>query len=208
MSGKEDEDINNYFIDTAFPTRYEAEKVISSIESRDGSKKSEIANDVNTRIGRIEKTLSFLQNEGYIRKDRLYYRTPKPFEYDENHYNEVTSIRRAELLQMKQLIETKDCYSKFCVNCLDDKTATNCGKCSNCTGKHIIDGLSLSLESIEKAAEYINALILEIEPRKRWPNGAKLDYILEKGICLSKYGDPGYGQMVKEGKYLNKEQFL
>ena len=128
MSGKEDEDINNYFIDTAFPTRYEAEKVISSIESRDGSKKVEIINDVNARTGRIEKALSFLQSEGFITKDRLYYRTPKPFNYDEKHYNEVTGIRRAELLQMKQLIETNDCYSKFCVNCFDDKTSENCGK--------------------------------------------------------------------------------
>ena len=207
MSGKEDEDINNYFIDTAFPTRYEAEKVISSIESRDGSKKSEIVNDVNARIGRIEKALSFLESEGFVRKDKLYYRTPKAFVYDDKHYDSVTNIRKAELLQMKQLIETNDCYSKFCVNCLDDKTAENCGKCSNCTGKDIIEGLTLSLESRDKAAEYINALILEIEPRKRWPNGKKIDYILENGICLFKYGDPGYGQMVKEGKYLNKEQF-
>lgn len=207
MSGKEDEDINNYFIDTAFPSRYEAEKVIRSIESRDGSKKGEIINDVNARKARIEKTLYFLENEGVIRKDKLYYRTPKAFVYDEKHYNSVTNIRKIELLQMKQLIETNECYSKFCVNCLDDKTAENCGKCSNCTGKDIINGLSISLESREKAAEYINALILEIEPRKRWPNGKKIDYILKKGICLSKYGDPGYGQMVKDGKYLNKEQF-
>lgn len=60
--------------------------------------------------------------------------------------------------------------------------------------------------SREKAAQYINALILEIEPRKKWPNNKKIEHILEKGICLSKYGDPGYGQMVKEGKY-SKEQF-
>ena len=48
---------------------------------------------------------------------------------------------------------------------------------------------------------------MEIEPRKKWPNGKKIEHIIEKGICLSKYGDPGYGQMVKEGKYSNKEQF-
>lgn len=206
MSGKEDEDINNYFIETAFPTRYEAEQVIDSIESRDGSRKGEIINDVNARTGRIDKALSFLENEGFIRRDRLYYRTPKTFVYDDKHYSEVTNIRKSELSQMKQLIETKDCYSKFCVNCLDDKTAENCGKCSNCIGKDIIEGLSISLDSREKAAQYINALILEFEPRKRWPDNKKIEHILEKGIYLSKYGDPGYGQMVKEGKY-SKEKF-
>lgn len=208
MSGKEDEDINNYFIETAFPTRYEAQSVIASVESRNGSRISEIIADVNAKRGRIEKALSFLINEGFVRKDRqFYYRTPKPFVYDEDHYNRIKSIRRNELLQMKQLIETSDCYSRFCVNCLDDKTEELCGKCANCTGKDIIDGLSLSFNSREKAAEYINALILEIEPRRMWPDCKKIGHILEKGICLSKYGDPGYGQLVKEGKYSIRSQF-
>ncbi len=208
MSGKEDEDINNYFIDTAFPTRSEAEAVIKSVENRDGSKAGEIYEDVNVRKARIDKTLSFLENEGFIRKDnRLYYRTPKSFFYDEEHYNNVTKIRRQELAQMNRLIETTECYSKFAINCLDDKTAENCGKCSNCIGKDIIENLTLSFEAKDNASRYINSRILDIKPRKQWPNRTKISFVAETGICLSKYGDPGYGQLVKEGKYSKHQSF-
>lgn len=58
---------------------------------------------------------------------------------------------------------------------------------------------------LEKALGYINSLIMEIEPRKMWTvtsvtRQSKIPFINETGICLSKYGDVGYGELVKLSK--------
>lgn len=68
MHGKEDEDILNYFIDTAFPTEREARQVMGIISQLDGVKKSQIVSELNMREPRIDKTLAFLLNDGFIRE--------------------------------------------------------------------------------------------------------------------------------------------
>ncbi|MGN0526986.1 MAG: ATP-dependent DNA helicase RecG, partial [Acutalibacteraceae bacterium] len=114
-------------------------------------------------------------------------------------------------LSMKELTTTQTCYSKFIVNCLDDNSATNCGKCSNCLGYEIISS-DISQEYYDIAIKYIERLILPITPRKMWPVGSvygnkKIRFLNEEGICLSKYGDAGYGELVKQDKYSRSETF-
>ena len=206
MNGKEDDDINNYFIETAFPSRKESTEVMGAIDNGNGLTQSEVEYRVNFRKMRIENTLRFLENEGFVRKEHdgrryRFYSTPKRFEYNEEHYQEIMAIRRRELEQMHQLIHTTGCLSRFAVNALDDHTAENCGKCFNCTGRDIYPGLTVSMESRDIASAYINASVLTIEPRKKWPDGKSIKPILMPGVCLSKYGDSGYGEMVKKGKY-------
>ena len=206
MNGKEDDDINNYFIETAFPSQKESAGVMAAIDNGSGLTQAEVESRVNFRKKRIENTLKFLENEGFIRKEHdgrryRFYPTPRRFVYNEEHYQEIMSIRRHELEQMHQLIHTTECLSRFAVNALDDHTAGNCGKCFNCTGKDIYPNLTVSMESKDIASAYINASILKIEPRKKWADGKFIKQPLMQGICLSKYGDSGYGEMVKKGKY-------
>ena len=206
MNGKEDDDINNYFIETAFPSRKESAGVMEVIDSGSGLTQAEVESRVNLRKKRIENTLKFLENEGFIRKEHdgrryRFYSTPRRFVYNEEHYQEIMSIRRHELEQMHQLIHTSKCLSRFAVNALDDHTAENCGKCFNCTGEDIYPGLTVSMRSKEIASNYINASAMTIEPRKKWPDGKFIKPPLMAGICLSKYGDSGYGEMVMKGKY-------
>ena len=206
MNGKEDDDINNYFIETAFPSQKESAIIMAAIDNSSGLTQAEVEKSVNFRKNRIENTLKFLENEGFIRKEHdgrryRFYSTPKRFVYNEEHYQEIMSIRRHELEQMHQLIHTGECLSRFAVNALDDHTAGNCGKCFNCTGKDIYPDLTVSMRSKDIASAYINASILTIEPRKKWPDGKFIKPALMPGRCLSKYGDSGYGEMVKKGKY-------
>ncbi len=206
MHGKEDDDINNYFIDTAFPSEDESSGVYTAVAEGEGLSRPEIERKVNIRHIRVESTLRFLENEGFIRREydghrMLFYSTPKRFTYDRDHYGRIMAIRRNELEQMHQLIYTRECLSRFAVNALDDHTAADCGKCFNCTGSDIFPGLSLSMDSKDKAAAFINASLLTIEPRVRWPDNKKIEYPLMPGICLSRYGDSGYGELVKKGKY-------
>ena len=214
MYSPEDVKIQNYFIDTAFPTRGEAEKVSRYIlaNNENGSTRGEVIANVNARHGRILKALKFLENEEFIYKDgSKYYTNPKPFEYNEIHYDAITQIRKREQEQMRELICTDICYSRFIVNALDDDTNANCGKCSNCLG---FDEFSPKVEKIylDAAKSYLEKLLLPIEPRKKWPTTSmtsqtNITFQIEEGICLSKYGDTGYGILVKNDKYGKSQRF-
>ena len=206
MSGKEDDDIHHYFIETAFPSPKESSDTMKVIEQGNGVTLPQIESQVNLRKDRITNALRFLENEQFIRKEYdgrryLYYSTVHRFSYNEAHYQEIMSIRRSELKQMHELIQTKECLSRFAVNALDDRSAGNCGECYNCIGKDIFPNLSVSLNSRDLASRFINASILPIEPRKKWPDGKNIPFLLKPGICIAKYGDPGYGELVRAGKY-------
>ena len=212
MAGKEDEDIINYFIRTAFPTKEETEKILTCISNHEGMSKPGLESYLNIKRNRIEKALMFLLNDGFIYKTGTkYYVSPKPFVYNEEHYNAITNIRYREMEQMKELIKTQECYSKFIVQALDDHSAGNCGHCSNCLGKPIIQD-TVSFENSEKASAYINGLTIVIEPRKKWAasevtSARNIGFINQEGICLSKYGDPGYGELVSRDKYSKQGRF-
>ena len=212
MYGNEDEDILNYFINTAFPTEKETEQIMKLIGKCDGIKLHQIVSQLNIRKNRIDKALSFLQNDGYIRKDNgFYYIVPKKYTYDYRRYNEITSTRKKEMEQMKKLASIDTCYSKYIVSCLDDKDAHDCGKCANCRHHEILPSRP-STQYLNIAKEYVDGLIIEIEPRKQWASSSvtqatNIVYKNEIGICLSKYGDDGYGKLVKEGKYSAGKRF-
>ena len=55
-------------------------------------------------------------------------------------------------------------------------------------------------------------MTLTIEPRKMWvaspvTKGGKISHINQEGICLSKYGDPGFGELVRPDKYAPRNRF-
>ena len=212
MYGKEDKDILDYFINTAFPTENETTRLVDLLGNHDGLKISQIRSAMNIRNARIDKALAFLINDGFVRKEKsVYYLTPKRFVYNQEHYDLVTSIRRQEMEQMKQLIQTDECYSRYIVSCLDDKTAVDCGHCSNCTRKELFPS-EISASTIHVAEAYINKLILPIEPRKQWVYSSvthqkRIAHVNQPGFCISKYGDAGYGELVKQGKYSKEKRF-
>lgn len=209
MHGNEDLDIINHFIDTAFPSKDECETIIDCLKNKSGLTKyaitNEIAAEVNLRYERIRKTLDFLYNEDAIYKDgNKYYIKPEKYEYNKKHYNDVTAVRRKERDQMCALLSTKECLSKYIVNCLDDYSAVKCKKCSNCSPNTLFE--KPSQDELDRALKYINKLVIPILPRKQWPLKTLSDIHgplrpMMKGICLSQYNDVGYGKLVKKGKY-------
>lgn len=212
MCGEEDEHILNYFIDTAFPREEETDAIMELIRNSDGVGLGLLEAKVNIRRTRLTKALVFLQHDGYVYKDgSLYFATAKRYRYDAAHYAEISAIRRRELEQMKELTRTKECYSQFIVRCLDDPTAAPCWKCANCLGQELLSS-RIDRQCREQAQEYLDALIMEIEPRKQWAlsnvtERKKIRYMNQTGICLAKYGEAGCGQMVKQDKYSGREEF-
>ena len=215
MCGNEDKEIQDYFIETAFPSENEAKTIHEIIfrNSENGIGLTKIKSLVNISNGRIAKTLMFLRNENFIVKTgSKYYPTLRPFEYNQKHYEEIKNIRYKEQRQMQELTRTNICLSKFVVNCLDDLTEENCGICRNCLGYAEYPEVP-DFRFVKMAQTYLEKLLIPIEPRKCWPNkemfdtGITIEKPNETGICLSKYGDYGYGTLVKKGKYGTPPEF-
>lgn len=213
MCGKEDQDILNYFIRTAFPKETEMNQIMGQIlGNEDGIGEYQLQANLNIRKGRMDKALAFLRHDGFIIKDKSkYYATPKQYVYNKAHYDEISAIREAEMQQMKALLTTKECYSKFIVNSLDDYSAKNCGHCANCMGKEII-AAKVDPRFLQMADQFLERLIIPIEPRKQWALTSetakkKIQYMNRPGFALAKYGDAGYGALVKENKYSKAQRF-
>lgn len=209
MGGKEDQDILNYFINTAFPTEEEMNQIMGYILKADGISSIQLQSHLNIRSGRMDKALSFLCHDGFLMKHGpKYYATPKTYVYNKTHYDAVSAIRKAEMQRMKELMTTKECYSKFIAHSLDDRSAKDCGNCANCLDREIIS-TDVEPHFIDLATQFLEQLIISIEPRKQWASSSvtartKIKYINQAGFALAKYGDSGYGALVKEDKYHSK----
>lgn len=110
---------------------------------------------------------------------------------------------------MLEFLQAEECYSRYIVNCLDDKTTEKCGICKNCIGYEEFSSV-VSKDSLRRAVIFLEKILLPIEPRVQWAktdmSGRKrIDMPNEEGICLSIYGEQGYGAMVKNGKYETKK---
>ncbi len=211
MSGPEDEEIIEHFIETAFPTKRETDSMMSYIQEQEGASQGMLESALNIRSSRIKKALMFLCNDGFLFKEgSKYYAAPKPYVYQQEHYHQIKDQRRLEMEQMKELTHTRECLSKYVIRCLDDPEARDCGCCSNCTGRDILPSAP-SLEALEASASYLHDLLIPILPRKKWPAGVMekttMTHMNQEGLCLSRYGDAGWGRMVKEGKYSPQKRF-
>jgi ATP-dependent DNA helicase RecQ len=102
---------------------------------------------------------------------------------------------------MADYLTTRQCLLQFLRLQLNDPTAQPCGRCANCRGR-IFDGEAGS-DLVAEALVFLKRSWLELKPRVRRPSGveAKPDTVLAPGRALSSWGDPGWGDLVREGKY-------
>lgn len=207
--GSEDDEINHYFIDSAFPTEKAMNEVINLVSQNPGIRLADFEMKMNMKQTGIEKCLKYLLVNGDIYKDdSKYYKTPKPWKPDLKKSEEITEIRKNELKQMNEFTDISDCYMKYIADALDDAASEPCGCCANCRKQNIFD-VKVSLDDVGKAQLFIKNDFNVIEPRKMWPAGVKIpdrktipeDRRCEQGRVLSNYGDAGWGKHVAECKY-------
>lgn len=123
LNGIEDDEIQEYFINTAFPTQAEMRDVVSVIEhSVNGLKQNQILRLVNMRANRLEKCIKYLEVVNVISKgkDGKYYRTVNEWSPDLSKSEMVTERRYEELQEMKQFVDLEKCYMQFIAQKLDD----------------------------------------------------------------------------------------
>ena len=212
LYGDEDDMINEYFINTAFPTEDTMNDIIDVITDYPGIKRYPIEMHTDIKRTHIEKSLKYLEVNGDIYvEDSQYYKTPKPWQPDMQRSQAVTAIRRKEMENIETFSKTSECYMEFIAKELDDKNAHACGRCANCLGKSRYNSVNAPDEIME-AQRFIKNDFNVIEPRKQWPdascsenNKSKIEYCLEEGRVLSNYGDAGWGREVSKDKYKNGE---
>ena len=206
LSGLEDDEIQEYFINSAFPTENEMINVVKLLESADnGMKATEIESYVNMTRGRLSNCLKYLTVENIIEKEKTqFFRTIIPWNPDDDRSKRITQRRYEELQEIKDYVDYTGCYMSFLAERLDDKSFHECGKCTNCLGtKYFPDTVSDS--DVIEAQAFLRGQHFIIEQRKKYPSGKYIpaELRLENGYTLCDYGDAGWGKYIPVDKYKN-----
>ena len=202
LRGTEDADIQDYFIDSAFPPADLAEGAVGMLQREAVPMTTrEILSEVNVRQGRLANLLKILEVEGAVERDgSRWLRTLAPWTFDHERVDSVTALRRSEQQQMLDYIGTDQCRMRLLRGFLDDHDAEPCGICDNCTG----DSMDRAFEPavVQQAVDFLRQSERVIEPRKQCPPGKRiaLDDRLEEGRALAVWGDGGWGRLVRKGK--------
>jgi ATP-dependent DNA helicase RecQ len=204
LTGREDAEIQDWFIRTAFPSRADAEQVVAVMEQAGQPMSTRaIEGVVNVRHSRLETMLKVLEVEGALeRVDGGWLRTPTPWFYDAGRVESVTAARRAEQAAMRGYAATTGCRMEYLRAQLDDERASPCGICDRCSSWS--SEVSLDPRLIAEAADFLRHRPIEFEPRKQWPGGGALKGNIpagqrnRPGRALSSNSDGGWGTVVNE----------
>ena len=202
LRGTEDADIQDFFIESAFPTADSAERVVELLERHAvPMTRREMLTEVNLRPGQLDLLLKVLEVEGAVERDRgRWLRTLSPWAFDHGRVDSVTALRRTEQRQMREYIETAACRMKLLRGYLDDSGGGPCGICDNCTGESL--DRTFEPADVQEAITFLRSAARRIGPRKQLSDGKriKVEHRLEEGRVLARWGDAGWGGAVRSGK--------
>ena len=218
LSGEEEDSINEYFRDSAFPPEWQITRILGALEAADeGLKVREIERAVNLRQSQIEKVLKLLVVEPQspvMRIEGAWFRTPNPYTLDRQRIQNLTRQREAEWAQMKDYLSNQRCLMQFLSLALDDATGTACGRCAVCLGRPVI-AVEIGRATHIAAQRYVKRSEMPLELRKQWDIEALVAYQAqfgwskqnvptalrgEEGRVLSRWGEPVWGKLVAHGK--------
>jgi ATP-dependent DNA helicase RecQ len=211
LSGAEDDEIADYFINTAFPREEEVGQVLAALRaSNAGLKQADLEQQLNLTTGKLKDVLKFLllESPSPIQKvDQRYVRNPVQWQMPQARIERLGNLRRQEQQRMREYIATDRCLMQFLSAELNDPAANACGKCVNCLHAGLGDDFPQQLA--EAATAFLNNLDFPIMPRKKWPPGHSFEgshgniapeLQNQLGRALCRWGDPGFGELVKRGK--------
>ena len=215
LSGDEDQEISDYFINTAFPPQAHTQDVLTALNSADdGLSVPMLEGQLNLSRSKIDKVLKLLSVEtpSPVTKQRSkWYATPVFYQPDLERIELLTQIRRAEQERMRDYMESRECLMVFLARELDDPEPEPCGKCAACLGGPLLPEKASAPELTKRAIFFLRRSDQAIAPRKQWPKGALLQYGWtgnikqslrhEEGRSLCLWGDAGWGEVVKFGKH-------
>jgi len=212
IAGREDGDIQEYFRVTAFPDEEHVAAVLGALEASDGLTKRELEFYVNMRAGQIEKVLKLLSVENpapVIKEGSTWRRTAVNWRLDRDKINRLTRQREQEWAEIQEYVHTRGCLMQYLASKLDDPQPSACGKCSSCRGEPVVpSGYSRAIAA--EAARFLRRSEFVLEGKKQATAGGFPKYGLpqtlpknwrtQSGRVLSRWGDAGWGEIVREDK--------
>lgn len=210
LSGNEELEITDYFIESAFPTRDEVDAVLRALEAESGGLSvPELLARINVSKGRIQKAIDLLALE-----------SPAPIAKQGSKWQltaaqlnksfwaraeRLTELRRSEQQQMQEYVALTSGHMAFLIGALDGDTST--------VTPPPLPPLSANVNPkiVQEAIAFLRRTSLPIEPRKQWPAGGMPLYGIKgkispthqaqpgKALCI--WGDAGWGGLVRQGKY-------
>ena len=210
LSGTEETDITDYFINSAFPTRDEVADVLEALQNApNGLSAPELMGRLNISYGRINKTIDLLSLE-----------SPAPIAKQDTKWqltaanlsdtfwaraDRLTNLRREEQAQMQEYVNLRAGHMEFLIQALDGDPVT--------VHAPTLPPLATTTDPalVREAIAYLRRTSLPFEPRKKWPAGGMPQYGLsgriapelqgQPGRALCVWGDAGWGSLVRLGKY-------
>lgn len=210
LSGEEEREITDYFIDSAFPTREEVGEVLDALESNHrGLSVPEMMGRLNISMGRIQKTIDLLSLESpapIARQDKKWQlAAAKLSEGFWQRAERLTGLRRDEQRQMQEYVSLKSGHMAFLIRALDGDP----GEIHAPELPALPTEVSPAL--VREAIAFLRRTSLPIEPRKLWPAGGMpqyrttgriaIEHQAQPGKALCVWGDAGWGNLVRQGKY-------
>lgn len=215
MSGTEDQDIHDFFRNSAFPSEEHVYEILHALEHNDGLSTRGIEEKTNLRHGQIEKVLKLLSVESpapVIKVDSKWRRTAMVYAVDHARIAHLTSQREQEWAEVQTYITEANCKMAYLRHALDDQDPSPCGKCESCLKKSIID-VSADAELAHRAASFLKQAEIPIQPKVQVAANAFIKYGFkgnlpqniraQEGRVLSRWGDAGWGKIVADNKHAN-----
>jgi ATP-dependent DNA helicase RecQ len=214
LSGREDTEITEYFIHTAFPPEAHVDEVLGALEAaEDGLSIPMLEQQVNLSRGQIEKvlkSLAVLSPAPAGKQGSRWYRNPVPYAADREKVERITQIRYREQDRMADYMRSRECLMLFLARELDDPHPVPCGRCAVCRGNPLLPE-TCSPEMARTVITFLRRNDQPIEPRRMWPAGALEGYgwrgritpelQVQAGRALCIWGDDGWGEVVRRGKW-------
>lgn len=210
LSGAEETDITDYFIESASPTRDEVTLVLEALEDAPrGLSVPELLGKVNVSKGRIEKTIALLSLESpapIAKQGTRWQLTAATLgEAFWERAERLANLRRVEQSQMQHYVSLASGHMEFLIRALD-------GEPGEISPPNLPPLSSVAEpELIQEAIGFLRRTSLPIEPRKQWPSGGmplfgvsgriEPTHQAQPGKALCVWGDAGRGSAVRRGKY-------
>ena len=209
LPGAEDRDIWAYFASVSMPREDQAQAVIAALAGA-GRPLSTAALEavVDIRRTRLELLLKVLDVDGAVRRvSGGWLATGEPWRFDAERYDRVAAARRHEQTLMLDYERTSECRMAFLQRCLDDATASSCGRCDTCTTPWY--AADVAAAALGTARARLARVGVPIEPRAQWPTGMDrlgiavkgriaADEAMEPGHALARLSDLGWGGRLRE----------
>lgn len=213
LSGREDEDIHEFFRRSAFPDERDVNAILGILADHDELSVVQLQQHLNLRQGQIDKVLKILSVESpapVIKHGSRWRRTPVPFRMDHERIEHLTQQRELEWQEVQDYIDSDGCLMAYLRNALDDPETDECGRCSVCVGEPVVS-IEVDRDLAIAASHFLKHAEMPFKPKKQSATGAFQNYGFpynlptelqaSEGRILSRWGDAGWGGLVADDKH-------